>query len=392
MKKNLANSLIILGTIFIFFLILDIALSIFSPSKIRIQPYHEKYDSTLGWVNKPLKNEGVHFEFAKNRFFHVTHNSLGLRGPETSYKKPEGIRRILFVGDSYFWGYGVSDDEVLTRVLQQHVPSSIEVLNGGTTGYGTDQELLWLKVEGLKYKPDIVIFSFSAANDLDEIATSVSYYSPKPIFMLDNEEFVLKNVPVPRTLETDRKTFGNPRTLFGKAKKFLRHNTHFYPFITGRLNANPAIRHFLINVGLGEEYTTIIGNIPVLKNPPDKLWGIALSLIKEGRKIAEDSGAKFVLAFIPEKETALTDNMTMPDAQRKTCVRNDELSSLFREFTKKEKISYIDFLPIAREHLRIGASLYNTEPTDHHWNASGHRFAAHEILTLLEKQRWLSPQ
>lgn len=389
MRKYLSNLLLFCGSILFFFIVLETALAVFGPGKIKIQPYHEKYDPTLGWVNRPLKNEGVHFEFIKDRFFHVTHNSLGLRGPETTYKKPEGTKRVLFVGDSYFWGYGVSDNEVLTQILQQSVPESVEVLNGGTTGYGTDQMLLWLKHEGLKYRPDIVIFGFTAANDLDEIATSVSYHSPKPIFMLENEAFVLKNVPVPSSIETERKTFGNPRTLFGKIKKFLRHNTHSYPFIASRINSRPDMRQFFINTGLAEEYTTNLGNIPILKNPPEKLWDIALSLIKESRDLSNKSGAEFVLVFIPDKEINKGDAATPDNATKKTYALNSEASSVLKKFSEKENIAYLDLLPTSREHLKRGSPLYNTDKTDHHWNALGHKVAASEILGFLRMRRLL---
>lgn len=133
-KRFLSNGLLALGSLTTMLAVVELALALFAPHKVRTRSYHEKYDPVMGWVNKPLKNEGVHFEYAPNRFFHVTHNSLGLRGRQASYQKPPGTRRILFVGDSYFWGYGVSDAEVLTAVLQRALPLSYEVLNGGTSG------------------------------------------------------------------------------------------------------------------------------------------------------------------------------------------------------------------------------------------------------------------
>lgn len=389
MKQWLKNSLLILGSLIVFFILLEVSLAIFAPQKIKIQPYHEKYDPLLGWINQPLKDEGVHFEFAPKRFFHVRHNSLGLRGKETSYEKPLGVRRILFVGDSFFWGYGVSDSEVLTEVLQKKLPPSVEVLNGGTTGYGTDQEFLWLKHEGLKYRPDIVIFGFSAANDLDEIASSVSYYYPKPIFMLEGDKLVLKNVPVPRSEQTDRKTFGKPHTLFGKIKKFLRHNTHTYQFITGRLNSNPEIRLFLINIGLAEEYTTNLGNIPVLTNPPEDVRKIAFRLILESKKTAEEAGARFILVFIPEREKDRSGRLQIEGVRESSYDLNSELSAAFSEFTRKERIAFLDLLPFTREHFRQGVPIYNVDRSDHHWTALGHQYIADEILEFLKKGRWL---
>jgi lysophospholipase L1-like esterase len=385
MKPFLKNLLLVLGTIAVFFVLLEITLAIFSPHKLMIRPYHEVYDPLLGWRNKPLKNEGTHFEFASDRFFHVRHNSLGLRGEETTYEKPRGVKRILLVGDSYFWGYGVSNEDVVSAVLQKHLSPAIEVINGGTIGYGLDQKFLWLQNEGLKYRPDLVLLAFSAANDLDEISQSVVYYTPKPLFMLESGKLVLKNVPVPRTEKTDRKALGEPRTLFGKLKKFLRFNTHTYQFITGRLNSDPEIRLLLLNMGLAEEYTKDIGNIPVLTNPPGHVMDIALKLISESKRTAEEAGAVFVLVFIPEKEEDRSGNVPLEGVRPGTHDKNSRLSALLANHARKERIAYLDLLPLSREQYRQAASLYTIEEYDHHWSASGHRVIADELLRYLKK-------
>ena len=69
------------------------------------------YDELLGWKNIPDWQATTH-----NR--QLTINSKGLRDREHEYEKPDGVRRILVLGDSYVWGYGVADDEVFTEVLE----------------------------------------------------------------------------------------------------------------------------------------------------------------------------------------------------------------------------------------------------------------------------------
>lgn len=388
MKLLIKHSLLFFAAAAIFCLLLEISLALFSPHKLKIRPYHEKYDPIMGWVNKPLKNEGIHFELDHNRFFHVQHNSLGLRGKETTYEKPRGVRRVLFVGNSSFWGYGVSNDEVFTEVLQKNLPPAIEILNGGTTGYGLDQQYLWLRQEGLKYHPDVVFFGFSAGNAYEEIAKSVNYYTPKPIFMIEDGNLILKNVPVPQSAETDRKTFGNPRTLFGKLKRFLRYNTHTYQFITTRLNNNPELRLFLINMGLAEEYTTQLGNVPLLTNPPDALREIAFRLIRESRKTAESAGARFVLVFIPEKEEDRSGRLNIYGVQAGEYDRNSKLNASLSDFARKENIDVLDLLAFSRAQYQSGVTIYN-DRSDRHWTPVGHQLVAEEILRYLKTGRGL---
>ena len=389
MKKLFPNFILCISTVIAFFIILEIALALLWPHKLKHRPYHEKYDPVIGWVNKPLKDDDVPFEFAPNLYFHVRHNSKGLRGKETDYPKPAGIKRILFVGDSFFWGYGLNNKDVLTEVLQKKAGESVEIINGAATGYGTDQELLWLKNEGLKYKPDIVILGFFPTNDLDEISSSISYYFPKPVFVPDGDKLVLKNVPVPRTEGTERKAFANPPTFLGKLKKFLRYHTHTYPFIVGRLNSNPELRLLLINLGLGEEFTNQFPGIPLIKNNPADIEKLAFRLILEIKKTAEKAGAEFLLVHIPSKEQPAGANL-YKGIREKAYENNATMSHKLQDFAAKEKIQLLDLLPVIRKRHKKGAIIYSPAKYDHHWTASGHQIAAETIYDYLSVHGLLS--
>jgi lysophospholipase L1-like esterase len=149
------------------------------------------YDPLLGWRNIPNWK-------ATTRGRPLTINSKGLRGPEQPYEKPTGTARILVLGDSFTWGYGVGDDEVFARVLEKqlpHDPVRWEVLNAGVSGYGTDQEYLYLINEGFKYAPDIVVLAFLVFNDPRDNSATVQYGLHKPAFRSPNLD--LTGVPVP---------------------------------------------------------------------------------------------------------------------------------------------------------------------------------------------------
>jgi hypothetical protein len=279
-------------------------------------------------------------------------------------------------------GYGVSDAEVLTEVLQR--PAAVvrraqrrhERVRHGP-GF------LWLKNEGLKYRPDIVIFGFSAANDLLEIATSVAYHTPKPMFVFEGDDLVLRNVPVPRTEQADRKSLGNPRTAFGKLKQFLRYHTHTYPFLAARLNSRPEWRDFFVTIGLADEYLQDIGDVPVITNPPQVVMDVAMRLILDASRTSEAAGARFLLVFIPDKEQLPGGKVRAEAVKENAYGNNSELSSTFGEFTRKYQIPYLDLLPVTREHARKGEALYNSDRTDHHWTVLGHRVFSAEILAFL---------
>ena len=123
-----------------------------------------------GWHHEPNSTD----VFVKTDFTQEIHiNSRGLREREFPYEKPAGTRRILVIGDSSVAGFEVKEEERFTRVLERELAARglrYEVINAGTRGWGTDQSLLFLQEEGLRYQPDIVIYLW-CDNDLFDNAT-----------------------------------------------------------------------------------------------------------------------------------------------------------------------------------------------------------------------------
>jgi hypothetical protein len=122
-------------------------------------------------------------------------NSKGLRGNvEYNYKRAPGKQRIVILGDSFTFGAEVPDNATYAHYLESHIPNS-EVLNFGVQGYGHDQILLYLKEEGIKYRPDIVILGFTYIDIYRNIESFFAY--AKPQFKLVFGNLQLTNVPVP---------------------------------------------------------------------------------------------------------------------------------------------------------------------------------------------------
>ena len=101
-------------------------------------------------------------------------NSKGLRNPETPYEKPEGVYRVLAIGDSWTFGFRMDEPDAYPRQLERILnergsvrgdPRHFEVINAGVIGYSTDQEAAWLRIEGWKYQPDVVLLNYYPVND-----------------------------------------------------------------------------------------------------------------------------------------------------------------------------------------------------------------------------------
>jgi len=148
------------------------------------------YHPIRGWVLKPgIRKMSVFSGKILNS------NSKGLRGEsEYEYQRTPGKQRILVLGDSFTFGEEVSDDETYSHDLESLLPNT-EVLNLGVQGYGHDQMLLYLRDEGAKYKPDIVILGFAYLDIYRNLWTFFAYAKPK--FELESGGLKLTNVPVP---------------------------------------------------------------------------------------------------------------------------------------------------------------------------------------------------
>ncbi|HYC22391.1 MAG TPA: DUF5989 family protein [Candidatus Bathyarchaeia archaeon] len=147
------------------------------------RPTMNQFDATLGWKAKPSTTIRRH-----TAEFDVTFstNSRGLRESESvGYAKPPGTTRVLMVGDSFTLGYTVAQADTIPALLAQRLAAegrAVEVLNGGTEGYSTDQEVLWLAHEGVKYSPDVVLLQMYE-NDIFWNSQDHYLRYPKPLLV-----------------------------------------------------------------------------------------------------------------------------------------------------------------------------------------------------------------
>ena len=156
----------------------------------RIYYAFDDYHPTRGWALRPNLRDVPGFGGKT-----LSSNSHGLRGErEYALDKPAGISRIVVLGDSFTFGEDVGDDEAWPRRLEELMPGT-EVLNLGVHGYGHDQMLLYLREEGLKYHPDVVVVGF-LPDDMERNVVAFRDYA-KPRFVLEGGQLALKNVPVP---------------------------------------------------------------------------------------------------------------------------------------------------------------------------------------------------
>jgi len=152
-----------------------------------------RYDAELGWAPIPDSSSIV----TTARTIHAQHNSLGLRDIQFT---PDATPTVLFIGDSFVWGVDAEASERFTDLIRARL-SGYRTLNAGVSGYGTDQEYLFLKRLWPKVRPAVVVLVFCTDNDRQDNRTNVRYDGyQKPYFATASDgELVLKGQPVPKS-------------------------------------------------------------------------------------------------------------------------------------------------------------------------------------------------
>jgi hypothetical protein len=292
----------------------------------------------------------------------VTHNSQGNRGPEASFAKPAGVRRVVVLGDSQAWGYGVGDDDTipaqLGRLLNDGGGARYEVLNLGVGGYGTDQAFLKYLVQGARYAPDAVVLTVFK-NDPVENAHTVYWGVEKPRFYLDGGRLCLGNVPPARA-----PGWPNNRLLADREPSFRIPGTQV------DLVRSATARFFMRREWLPSLLARDDGGLAAVRAHVDCIRNrdayegdgmeILARLVAELEKITAAQGARLVLLLVPRSKEV--EDPSVP-------AYYDPALLGFRA----REIAYVDLRRRLGQHGDEGAPFL---PNDPHLSAVGSRIAA----------------
>ena len=365
------NFLILLGSLILIAIICELFLRLLG-DHYGVKLY-EKYpqgalckpDRVLGWIGNPEKAGILSFAAEETADMHVVMNPEGFWDINPQIIKPSETKRILFLGDSFTIGFGVSEKERFSDLIKDLLPSGFEVINMGMWGYSTDQELLVLTEKGIKYSPDIVIVSMFLDDLFCSNLFSVNeglYIKPKFILTAGNS-LELGNVPVPNN--------HGPSYLLNMVL------TRFYK-LRNRLE-------------MGSEFHRR-GWISVFDKAyiKEKRYTLPLRLLSEMNAVSRSNDSKFLLVIIPYKDQLyeqrihkLWDTYKGIPFERLDLALPQKVVGLF---CRKSGIPMLDLLPAFKSHNSPQTLFFNR---DLHWTKEGHRLAAEQILNYLKKYNYL---
>lgn len=178
-RKILINLSLLISISVICLAIAEIVLRTIAPKYLDFQNAMDYSDLTVRALKPDIRNKLIH-PANDEPVFHMTTNSLGLRADrEISFQLPENTRRVLALGDSYTFGFGVEGDETYPAFLEKLLNTNpvgrykFQVINAGfASGAATDSQYLYLREIGHKFSPEVVTLGFCLANDLIDIESN----------------------------------------------------------------------------------------------------------------------------------------------------------------------------------------------------------------------------
>jgi hypothetical protein len=142
------------------------------------QPLLPRYviDSGFG-IRKHAPNIDVHHTTADYRI-NVRTNSMGIRDDrEFQLAKPDNTFRVVGLGDSFTFGYGVEKEETYLALAEKtlrEMGMNVEIINLAVSGFGTAEQIIMLEKVGLGFDPDMVTVGFYV-NDIADNVRSMLY-------------------------------------------------------------------------------------------------------------------------------------------------------------------------------------------------------------------------
>lgn len=307
---------------------------------------------------------------------YVKVNTKGLRDREHAYEKKSDTYRVIILGDSFMEAVQVPFEKSFPALLEEKLNSRssarhFEIINLSMSNFGTTQEYLYFKNEGIKYNPDLVILAFYI-NDIANNSYKLQTFLSRPFFKSENGIL---------TLDSQRKFYSD-----NWLKKMLRKYSRLYAVIQYRKDLLIG-RHARIAEQMVIEYKVFSR---AYDSEWQEAWEITKNLITALKKEVQNSGAEFYIFTIPAG-IQVYDNLDNSQIQGYTKMSSSDLDfqkpdQLLADFSKINEIEYFsllaDFINFVKK--QPNNQLYFSYTG--HFTPSGHALAAELICLDLVKR------
>ena len=294
-------------------------------------------------------------------------NEHGHRDESVLVAKPDGVFRILVLGDSFTAGSNVAQEEAYPEILERLLANSnaapVEVVNAGVGGWEPFHYAQYYEHYGYKFSPDLIVVGFFVGNDsynqtsaVEQSATAVlgRWISREAVSapFIKFKVFAYNHSNLARLLITVRLT---PRD-------WRRQHCADFPDQYLAIQRSRLSNHLARTSDLGRRAQNGIAQVQRIK------------------RLAERDSIPIGVVLIPDE------NQINRDLQQLLLIDQDRgkfdfemPQSMLSEMFADAAIPVIDLLPYFRQDRQC---LYMN---DTHWTTEGHKLAATAIYDNLTK-------
>jgi len=303
-------------------------------------------------------------------------NAEGFRDDEIAPKEQFDLR-ILMLGDSMTWGYGVEKEETFSEVLQQKLKAkgiNADVINAGATSYSPTLEYLLLKNKGLSYQPDIVILNL----DMSDIQDDYNYNQERAEFDQDGNVIRVSGIK-------------EQTTLFYKIRNKMQLNRFIFDklnLIDSRLIKKEEKQNIM---PLGDPKTdryAILRDMPVQDEAEH--WKRTFHYISLINELCKKNDITFILTLYPYGVQVSADEWSLGRhlfGFSSDAVHSDAPQQKVKQFAEENGIMYVEMLDSFKESDTF--PLYFAY--DGHINRDGHALAAEVLYSSLVEEKMVKP-
>ncbi len=378
MRNFHKNILALTAALLVSILLLEIALRLFLPQVTYSTARHSSpqiYQKSeyLPWTLMPGAKDthiGVYGDFNVS----VEINSYGIR----DYERPihSNLTRVLVMGDSMTYGFGVEMNETYAKSLERILNSkgiAYQVFNTGfSDGYSLDSYYLYLKNYALeKFKPDVIIIGFFVYNDVTDVSLNV---------WESDEQGLLQKITSPYySVDEEHRLRSAKRTLpllknriVNSLYEGLLTHSHLFVFAKTRVSQ-------WVDVSSSNRIFDLEYNLGIAKD-----WEKNKKVLSAIHTLSLEHNISLILLALPVRFQIRDAEWTMykkriGEGKVSRTRPNDELY----DYAKKNNITFVDVYTAFRE-KDTSAPLFL--PIDGHLNAEGHALVAQQLFVQAKEE------
>ena len=329
----------------------------------------------LPWQLK-ANSSALHYAITDEFIVNVTINSAGYRDQDFKIKKLRNTKRIIFLGDSYVFGFGVELNETFHQIIKRKLSEknkSYEIINAGYKGnFAEDTEYLYLKKEGIKLNPDVVLLAITLSNDFDDINTNKLYYnSSDNLYKAESLVHYIDNQSRLRFKQSQESQNFIKRALY-KINLVLSYKSHLYILL------KDTFRNILYTFYYGK-YQNVYSNnyTEEINSSFAKVMNYTIKI----NELAKKNKAILVLILIPDKRAVYEYKIKDTNSDILNWTKPSEE---IKRIAEKNNITVIDVLPDLKDYVNTHNQEMIYFKVDPHWNSKGHKIAAEAIYSKLK--------